>query len=106
MKDYKIIWKDGLWDCEDFEGLQNISNDDFLGSQNKLWISRDYEGVRRLQSFLSSIVKLFNKSFYCIVWIIYCRRDLLLGVFKIITSRINFLNKVVKVCKIIEEKFF
>ena len=30
-KDYEIIWNDRLWDCEDFEGLQTISNDDFPG---------------------------------------------------------------------------
>ena len=45
LKDYEIIWNDGLQDCEDFEGSQNISNDDFPGLQNNLQISRDYEGV-------------------------------------------------------------
>ena len=47
-KDYKIIWNDGLQDCKDFWGSQNISNDDFPGLQNNSWISRDYEGVHRL----------------------------------------------------------
>ena len=52
-KDYKIIQNDGLQGCEDFKGLQNISNDDFLGSQNNLWILRDYKGVHR---FLHKVV--------------------------------------------------
>ena len=31
-RDYEIIQNDGLWVCKDFEGLQYILNDDFLGS--------------------------------------------------------------------------
>ena len=30
--DYEVIWNDNFWDYEDFDGLQNISNDDCLGS--------------------------------------------------------------------------
>ena len=41
-RDYEIIQNNGLWDCEDFKGLQNISNDDFLGLQNNSRISRDH----------------------------------------------------------------
>ena len=31
-KDYKVIRNNNFWDYEDFDGLQNISNDDCLGS--------------------------------------------------------------------------
>ena len=55
-KDYEIIWNNGLQDCEDFEGLQNISNDDFPELQNNSQILRDYKGVHRLPSFLYKVV--------------------------------------------------
>ena len=52
-KDYEVIRNDNFWDYDDFDGLQNISNDDCLGSVRNSWITRDYEGVRGLRSFLT-----------------------------------------------------
>ena len=44
-KDYEVI-QNNFWDYDDFNGLQNISNDDCLGSVRNSRIMRDYEGVR------------------------------------------------------------
>ena len=52
-KDYEVIRNDNFWDYDDFDGLQNISNDYCLGSVRNSWITRDYEGVCGLQSFLT-----------------------------------------------------
>ena len=52
-KDYKVIRNDNFWDYDDFDRLQNISNDDCPGSVRNSQIMRDYEGVRGLRSFLT-----------------------------------------------------
>ena len=52
-KYYKVIQNGNFWDYEDFNGLQNISNDDCPGSVRNSRITRDYEGVQGLQSFLT-----------------------------------------------------
>ena len=45
LKDYEVIQNDNFQDYDDFDGLQNISNDDCLGSVRNSWITRDYKGI-------------------------------------------------------------
>ena len=53
LKDYEVIRNNNFWDYDDFDGLQNISNDDCPGSVRNSRIMMDYEGVWGLQSFLT-----------------------------------------------------
>ena len=42
LKDYEVIRNDNFWDYDDFDRLQNISNDDCLGSVRNSWITREF----------------------------------------------------------------